>query len=88
MSALTEAIHLQVGWCDAMGSPFCAQVLRMVGRSVGAGGVFHVLFAPWTHRSCEEVAGDAAPQTWLRDRLLAVAQAHGAEVRWMGGAKT
>lgn len=57
--ALIEALETQAKYCDAMGSPLNAGLLRLAAQDVGMGGPAAALLAPWRDADVRQLFADA-----------------------------
>ncbi|MGA0602367.1 DUF2332 domain-containing protein [Caulobacter sp. KR2-114] len=55
------ALRFQSGACQALGSAFSAEILRLAAEDLAAGGPTAPLFAPWTGRDARAQMADAVP---------------------------
>src|SRR5579871_6423327 len=60
-AALTESFAFQIAGCEAFGSRFSADVLRIIMEDVAAGGPFAALVAPWAAWDTRALILAAAP---------------------------
>lgn len=58
-ASLVQALQLQSGVCERMGSPFSATVGRIIAADMAAGGVFATLAEPWAGRDVRSLFEDA-----------------------------
>lgn len=55
------ALRFQSGACQALGSAFSAEILRLAAEDLAAGGLTTPLFAPWIGRDARGQMADATP---------------------------
>lgn len=55
------ALGFQAGACEALGSAFSAEILRLAAADLAAGGPTAPLFAPWIGRDARGQMADATP---------------------------
>lgn len=56
---ISRALDTQAAYCDALGSPFSAALLRLAAEDVCAGGPTVALLAPWRDAPFERIMADA-----------------------------
>ena len=58
---IAQALRLQAGACEALGSKFTGGLLSLVAQDVEAAGPFAALMAPWAEAGVRAIMEDAAP---------------------------